>query len=178
MAIEQGIIIRMGAPRRGPATAWVRTVRTSACASCASRDHCHEADSKQEQEVEAINTAGARVGDRIQLSIRTSTMLKAIFLLYLFPILCMLAGGIAGDAMASRWDANPSVLSVAGAFICLGAALIIVRIRGQRMGGSDEYRPKIIRIISHEPERLAADNTALSCTRSEIEAGIGSQNGR
>lgn len=168
MAIEQGIVIRLGASTRGTATAWVRTVRASACESCASRDHCHEASGGHEQEVEAVNSVGARVGDRIQLAIRTRTMLKAIFLLYLFPILCMLAGGIAGDSLAARWNANPSTVAAAAAFFCFAAALIIVRISGQRMGAKEEYRPKIIRVLFHEPQRLAEKNAAIPCTRQEL----------
>jgi sigma-E factor negative regulatory protein RseC len=155
MAIEQGIVIKMGA--LGPlATAWVKTTRSSACESCASRDQCNPGGDGKAHEVEAINSAGARVGDLIQLSIRTSTMLKALFLLYLFPILCMLAGGITGDWVAPRFNANPSVVATVAAFACFAVALMIVRICGQRMGRSEDYRPKIIRILGHESCRPAA----------------------
>lgn len=163
MAIEQGIVIRMGA--RGATTAWVKTMRSSACSSCASKDHCDSGQNSLEQEVEAINSAGARVGDRIQLAIQTNAILKAIFLLYLFPILCMLVGGIAGDSMAPLWNANPSTVAVIMALGFLGVALILVRITGQRMGGMEEYRPKIIRILSREPQNAAEENTSLTCAR-------------
>ncbi|HSO20180.1 MAG TPA: SoxR reducing system RseC family protein, partial [Desulfosarcina sp.] len=53
----------MGAP--GSRTAWVKTTRSSACESCSSRDACQAGGGGQEMEVEAINTADARVGDRI-----------------------------------------------------------------------------------------------------------------
>ncbi|MBI5062247.1 MAG: SoxR reducing system RseC family protein [Desulfatitalea sp.] len=169
MAIEQGIVIRMGAP--SATTAWVKTVRTSACEACASKDHCNPGHGGQEQEVEAINLAGARVGDRIQLAIRTGVLLKAMFLLYIFPILCMLFGGIAGNWLAPRLNAAPSTAAMISAFVCFAAALVIVRIGGQRMGSREEYRPKIIRILARESQGTVEENNALPCPRQDLMQG-------
>lgn len=145
MAIEQGIVIKLGS--HGEKTAWVKTTRSSACESCSSRDSCNAGIDGKDQEVEAINMADARVGDRIQLSIKTSSILKAMFLLYLFPILCMLGGGMFGNWMAERLTANPSVVAAVSALICFGASLVVVRAGGQRLGGKEAYQPKIIRIL-------------------------------
>lgn len=161
MAIEQGIVIRTGVS--GAATAWVKTMRAGACASCASRDQCNAGHGAQEQEVEAINLAGARTGDRVQLAIRTGALLKATFMLYIFPILCMLVGGVAGDWIAPGFNANSSLVAMLAAMGCFGAALIVVHIRGQRMGGSEEYRPKIIRILSREQQNSVTQGVALPC---------------
>jgi sigma-E factor negative regulatory protein RseC len=169
MAIEQGIVIRMG--KQGAATAWVKTVRSSACESCASKDHCNPGHASQEQEVEAINPVGARVGDRIQLAIHTGLLLKAMFLIYIFPILCMLAGGIGGDLLAPHLNADPSTASVVAALTCFGAALIVVRIGGQRMGGRADYRPKIIRILSREALSAAEGGSISSCDRQTLGQG-------
>lgn len=152
MAIEQGIIVKMG---NGSKTAWVKTVRSSACESCASRDSCNPGADGKSQEVEAINLAGAQVGDLIQLAISTGSVMKAMFLLYLFPILCMLAGGIAGNWMAPRMQINPSVMAAVTAMACFAVSLIIVRIWGQRMGKNEAYQPKIIRVLGHDAGVLA-----------------------
>lgn len=148
MAVEQGIVIRMGA--QGEKTAWVKTVRSSACESCASRDSCKTGSHGQSQEVEAINSAGAHIGDRIQLSIKTGSMLKAMSLLYLFPIACLLGGGVAGEFIAPQFKADPSFMAAITAAIGFIASLLIVRISGQRMGQKEAYRPKIIRVIGHD----------------------------
>lgn len=161
MAIEQGIVVKLGS--HGSTTAWVKTVRSSACESCASRDSCNPTGNGTSQEVEAINAAGAAVGDRIQLIISTGSMLKAMFLLYLFPILCMLGGGIAGDWMAPKLSANPSTVTAITAFTCFALSLVIVRAGGQRLGRKEAYQPKIIRILSHGPKILNADDPANSC---------------
>jgi hypothetical protein len=59
-------------------------------------------------EVEAINTARARVGDRIVLNIQTGSLLKATFLLYVFPILAMIAGAVLGQTVAGMRGSDPS----------------------------------------------------------------------
>ncbi len=115
------------------------------------------------QEVEAINKAGAEVGDRIQLMVGTGAVLKAISLLYLFPILSMLAGGILGDWMAPGLGLHPSVASAMMAFILFAVALFIVRLSGRRMARKEAYRPKIIRILRKQTGK-PAEVEAETCT--------------
>ncbi len=147
MAIEQGIVTKIGAD---PQTAWVKTKPCTACESCSARDGCNEAAKIQEQEVQVLNAVGARVGDRIQLSISTGSLLKATFLLYLFPVICMLIGGLAGNALAGRFTSDPTLVSVCAALLCLAAAMVFVRFRGNKLAAKSEYRPKIIRVIGRQ----------------------------
>lgn len=168
MAIEQGVVIKMG--RYGPTTAWVRTVRSSACESCASRASCHPGEGTS-QEVEAINEAGARIGDRIQLSIDSGALLKATFLLYIFPVLCMLAGGILGNWIAPSFQANRSGAAAVSALFCLGISLLIVRAGGQRLGGKETYRPRIIRIIGREPLDRIQTDPVITCGQQAASRG-------
>ncbi len=57
-------------------------------------------------EVKALNTAGARVGDRIVLSFETHSLLKATFLIYVFPIILLIVGAVVGQALAPVIDLN------------------------------------------------------------------------
>jgi sigma-E factor negative regulatory protein RseC len=144
MAIEQGIVTKLG---NDPDTVWVKTTACSACAACSARNSCNEAGKIEDREVQAINAAGASVGDRIQLSISTGSLLKAAFLLYLFPVICMLFGGLTGNAMAGRFSIDPSLLSMSAAVLSLAAAMFFVRYKGTKLGSRTEYRPRIIRIL-------------------------------
>lgn len=98
------------------------------------------------------NPIGAMVGDRIQLSISTASLIKATFLLYLFPILCMLIGGIVGNALAPRFKMDVSITAAIAAFLCLAAAMLVVRVGGNRMARQPKYRPRIIRILGREAD--------------------------
>ncbi len=145
MAIEQGIVIRANGP--APATARVKTVQPSACKSCASRDNCSSGAGGNEREVDAVNVANAKAGDTIQISMDTTALLKATFLLYVFPIICMLGGGIVGNAMAVGLGFNTSLSSAIVAMGAFAAAMFFVRLRAGRMALKSAYRPKITRIL-------------------------------
>lgn len=147
MASEEGVVLKIGAP--GAGTAWVKTTRSSACESCSSRHACLGEGSAKEMEVEAINTADAQVGDRIVLNIKTAPLLKATFLLYVFPILAMIAGAVFGQTMAGRQGMDPSGLSALCGFIAFGLAFIVIRITGRRLAQNDDFKPEIIKIRGH-----------------------------
>lgn len=163
MASEEGVVFRIGTP--GTGTAWVKTTRSSACESCSSRHACLTAgENGKEMEVEAINTAGARVGDRVVLNIRTATLLKATFLLYVFPILAMIAGAVLGQRVAVMRAVEPSKLSALFGFLFFGLAFIAIRIMGRRLSGKSDYKPEIIKIRGHRlppADAQAAPRTEL-----------------
>ena len=147
MATEEGIVFKMGAP--GAGTAWVKTTRSSACESCSTKDACHIEGGGKEMEVEAFNTADARVGDRIVLNIKTASLLKATFLLYVFPILAMIAGAVLGQTVAVMRGTDPSGLSALFGFLFFGLAFIVIRITGRRLSTNTSYKPAIIKIRGH-----------------------------
>ena len=98
-------------------------------------------------EVEAINEAGAQIGDRIIISIETASLLKASFLLYVFPILFMIAGAVIGQKTGPLLDIDPSVFSAVVGFLFFFISFWFVKSRGNSMARKNEYKPKIIRIL-------------------------------
>ncbi|MEJ2166242.1 MAG: SoxR reducing system RseC family protein, partial [Desulfobacterales bacterium] len=86
----------------------MKTSKTGACKECSARGSCHSSGGGEEMEVEVINEVGAKVGDRIVLSFETGSLLKATFLLYVFPILLLILGAVIGQETASYLDFNPS----------------------------------------------------------------------
>ena len=143
MATEQGIVIKTDSR-----TAWVKTIKSANCAGCSAKGSCHSKNVGEEMEVNAINEAGARKGDRIVLSFETSSLLKATFLLYVFPILLLIIGAAIGQEMAPKFDFNPSGFSAIMGFIFFFAALLIIKTTANRLAEKNEYRPKIIKILT------------------------------
>lgn len=151
MATEEGVVIKLGSSEAP--TAWVKTTRTSACKSCASRGSCEAGGSGKEMEVEAFNSAGAKVGDRIVLSIQTASLLKATFLIYIFPIISMLAGAFWGQKIGlDSGSQDPSGFSALMAFLFLGLAILVVKFVGKAMSLKREYIPTIVRIVKHSSD--------------------------
>jgi sigma-E factor negative regulatory protein RseC len=160
MAIEHGIVTRLGTQSSTP-TAWVKIIRSSACEACSSRHSCNAGRGGDDQEVETVNEVRAGIGDHIQVVMNTGSLLKATFLLYLFPILCMLVGGLTGDWVSMRLNIQGSALSVLLAVVFLGSAMLIVRIKGQRMGKDRAYRPRVLRVIGRRRGINGTDNEAV-----------------
>ena len=143
MATEQGIVIKTDS-----SAAWVKTIKTGDCAGCSARGSCHSLGNNDEMEVKAINEAGAKAGDRIVLLFETSSLLKATFLLYVFPILLLIIGAAIGQELAPHIDFNPSGLSALTGFSFFIVAVLIIKARANKMALKKEYRPKIIKILT------------------------------
>ncbi len=143
MATEQGVVLRTDS-----GSAWVKTVRSSACEGCTASGSCHSMGGERDMEVKAINTAGARVGDRIVLSFETASLLKATFLIYVFPIILLIVGAALGQVLAPLIELGPSALSVLLGFTFFFAALFIVKARANKMAQKNDYQPKITKILA------------------------------
>ncbi len=99
-------------------------------------------------EAEAYNPANAAIGDHVLVSIENSALLKASFILYVFPILCMLIGAFAGNAASQILKFDSSAVSAVFAFVFFGASYFLVRYKGGKMAKEKKYRPRVIRIIN------------------------------
>jgi sigma-E factor negative regulatory protein RseC len=98
-------------------------------------------------EVKALNIAGAREGDRIVLSFETKSLLKATFLIYVLPIIFLIAGAAIGQMLAALIALSPSALSVLLGFAFFFTALFIVKSRANKMAAKHAYQPKITKIL-------------------------------
>ncbi|MGD9972788.1 MAG: SoxR reducing system RseC family protein [Desulfatirhabdiaceae bacterium] len=142
MATEEGIIIRIG----DNDIAWVKTVRSSACESCSARHSCSTQDSGKEMEVEAFNPIAAKEGDRVIIRMKTSTLLNAAFMMYIVPILFMLAGALIGDGLSSSLRMDSVLLSTFMGLFSFILSFVLIRYKTGRKEVRDRYRPRIIRI--------------------------------
>ena len=142
MATEQGVVLRTDSEG-----AWVKTIRSSACEGCTAKGSCHSMGGGQDMEVKALNPAGAREGDRIVLSFETSSLLKATFLIYVFPIIFLIAGAALGQMLAPLMAFNPSSLAALLGFAFFFTALFIIKSRANKMAKQNAYQPKITKII-------------------------------
>jgi len=142
MATEKGIVIKIDS-----STAWVKTTKTHSCKACAARSYCNVMGGGNEMEVEAINYAGAKVGEKVVISFETSPLLKATFMLYVLPVLFLMAGAFIGNKMAPFFNFDASALSVITGFLFFGLIIMFVKSKGNKMAKKDEYRPKVIKIL-------------------------------
>jgi sigma-E factor negative regulatory protein RseC len=146
MATEEGIVKKVDCDSH---RAWVATTRSEACEHCCAKGMCHHlGGGGNDAVVEVINSMGAAVGDRILINFKTSSYLKALFLLYVFPVFCLLIGAFIGHGLSSVLMMEPSAASALFGFSFFGLAVLFIRARANRMGAKEDYRPRIVRIIN------------------------------
>lgn len=160
MPTEQGIVIKTR-----DNLAWVRTMKSSTCEGCTSRDACGSVDGGREMEVEAFNPAGANAGDLVMISFGTAPLIKVYSLVYIFPILALLGGAILGQRLSLHFPVDESLLSLVFGFLFFIGAFFVIKFHSGRMARKETYRPKILRIISTanmetvtEPTDASANN--------------------
>jgi sigma-E factor negative regulatory protein RseC len=84
--------------------AWVRIERRSVCGACAAYGACGTSlierfFGRGSMQVRALNQAQASVGERVMLAISERGLLSASFAVYLAPLVGLLGGAIAGEAL-------------------------------------------------------------------------------
>ena len=140
---EEGIVFKTDAT-----TAWIKTTKTGACESCSARGSCHTMGGGKEMEVQAVNVAGADIGDRVVIGFQTRSLLKASFLLYVFPILGLIAGAAIGNGVGPVIGLNASATSPTVGFLFFFLAFLFVRQKGSQLAKQSQYQPKVIRILN------------------------------
>ena len=103
MITENGIVTQTNR-----STAWIKTIRSAACEGCSSKESCGTSHSAKAMIVTVKNTLGVEKGDQVVIGLETKPMMFLTFLLYVFPILLLLAGAIIGDSLAPVLDMNKS----------------------------------------------------------------------
>jgi len=141
LAYEQGIVTALT-----DTGAWIKTQKNSACAACSARHSC-KTDGGEEAKVEVRNNVNARLGDRVVIHFNTASLLKAAFLLYVVPILGLLAGAGIGQKIAQLYAIEGSLPAVLAGFSCFAATVFWVKIRANQLSDQDSYQPRITRII-------------------------------
>jgi sigma-E factor negative regulatory protein RseC len=119
--------------------------------------------------VEAVNTAGAKAGDRVVISFKTASLIKASFLIYIFPIICLIIGALIGkDFKPLLNHMNESSASAIMGFMFLTISFVCIRLAGNQMAKKSTYRPQIIKIISRPPISSGADAINASGEKTAI----------
>jgi sigma-E factor negative regulatory protein RseC len=116
---EEGIVKRMVLDK----IVEVQLASGEGCRTCSCR--CQESGTAKT--VEAANEIGAVLGERVEVEISSSKLLGAFLLIYILPLLFLLAG----YGMFSLIASNEG-LKILGAFLGLVFGLMLVRYLGSR----------------------------------------------
>jgi sigma-E factor negative regulatory protein RseC len=101
----------------------------------------------KEMEVAVVSPIEARVGDRVVFKLETSPFLKATFLIYMFPILLLVAGAAVGEWISRSFGLHSPLPTALLAFGSLAVGLWVMKIIARCLAAKDEYRTRTARVI-------------------------------
>jgi len=151
MISEQGVVYKILNRK-----AVVRVQKSSACAHCESRDACEI--SNKGMLVEVVNDLQAKVGDRVELSVPESSILKLSMLVYLLPVAALIIGAYAGAAWAGSVQTDPTLPAILGGGLAMGIVFYILRSLDRAAAAKDKYSPRMTRILVSEAPLEPADS--------------------
>jgi len=127
-------------------TAVVAVPRKSACEGCPA-GACKQ--DQQSMEIEAVNQAGAEVGQKVRVAIRPYTYMKGSMIVYGIPAVALVLGAVAGKEWLSRLlpGRDPDVLSAVAGFAALIMAFVLIKLWSHLASGKAEARPVIEEIL-------------------------------
>jgi len=125
--------------------AFIEVERSSACASCGLQE-AEELATGGKVIFEAYNMAGANIGDRVRVQVRTGAYTKASLYVYGIPVLFLVIGAVAGvyTAMILKRSSD----SMSGLFAMGGLVVgFIVVFLFRKRGNKTEYMPVVVEVI-------------------------------
>jgi sigma-E factor negative regulatory protein RseC len=128
-------------------TAMVQVPKKSACEGC-TMGTCNPED--QGMEIEAFNEVGAKVGQRVKVTVRSYAYMKGTMLVYGLPAVMLVAGAIFGKEFMSRVlpGRDPDILSAIFGFAAFILSFFIVKIWTSRASTKTDSRPVIEEILN------------------------------
>lgn len=147
MIEEVGTVVEL----RGKHLATVLCTKSSMCEHCATAGACQVGSDGRTRAVEAVNHLGAGVGDRVRVAVSTRTFLQSGFVLYIVPLLAMVAGAVIGKLTGERLPigVDPDLLSAIFGVFFLAGSFLVIRV-GSRALPAEGFRPRITVILGED----------------------------
>lgn len=147
MVEEFGNIVEL----KGKEVAVVLCQKSSFCKNCASMESCQVGDDNRSKLVEALNTLGADVGDRVKLVVSSKNFLQSSFLLYIVPLIALVIGGGLGHWLGGVMERGPDanlLAAILGTAFLVGS-FFVIRV-GSRAIPKESYMPRIVEVVPED----------------------------
>ena len=141
MINEKGVVERIVHQK-----AVVKLQRGAGCDTCEARGSCH-AEGDKEMLVEVENELHAREGDSVEVSMPTRSVAKMALVVYLGPVVALIAGAFAGDALGKSFQLDSPLAPVIGGLVLVAASLLALKGFDRFAQSRPEYHPHMTRIL-------------------------------
>jgi len=128
-------------------TAKVIISRERSCCEKCEKDHCDVPAEGIEMEV--INEAGAAVGQKVKVVMKSYTYIKGAFLIYILPVIALFAGAVAGKLYLPAYISveDTDTLAALGGFIAFIIVIVFIKMIFSKINKQTEYKSVIESIM-------------------------------
>ncbi len=145
MVVEQGIVKEIEHNM-----AIVKVERSSACEHCSARGTCGiDLGANKDILIEVENRLNAKVGDKVELSMPSGSLVKIALMVYMLPIFSLIFGAYEGGDIASKIGISSSVGSIIGALVLLIISFFVLRRVDRSIKQKGSYKIRMTRILSN-----------------------------
>ncbi|MBS7527740.1 SoxR reducing system RseC family protein [Fusibacter paucivorans] len=131
----------------------IKLLRHTACGSCGA---CHLGDEQKDVMLVAKNDVHAEVGDMVEVSMGTSSVLSAAFIMYMIPLMSLFLGLVAGLGILNgiQYSGNVEMASAVIGLLFMAGAFLVIRLNDKRFLKSDKYTAHVEAIIQKSNDSL------------------------
>ncbi|MBW1858689.1 MAG: SoxR reducing system RseC family protein [Deltaproteobacteria bacterium] len=124
--------------------ALVVTIMEPECESCKAKEACSTlGGGGANAEIPARNTAGAEVGDIVTISMAGSSLVKVSFLVYMLPILVLIAGIVLGHLLSTVIPVNENILVGVFGLFGFSGTFVWLKKKGDSLSNKPGFVPEI-----------------------------------
>ena len=127
--------------------AMVVTEKGDACNNCESSQFCHSLADCSRIETRVINRASAGVGDRVIISLDSSSVFKSAMILYILPTLSLFIGAFGGTGFHKYLGIGETGAAILFGFVGLILGFTIAGLISKRQTADSKLTPVITGII-------------------------------
>lgn len=98
--------------------------------------------------IEAQNLIGAKAGQRVILEVKETNMLLAAFVVYILPLLAILAGILIGYEIALKLACSVQEFEIGGGIVAFILSALNIKVFDKLAHNSEKMQPTITRISS------------------------------
>ncbi len=131
--------------------ATIATTRRSICDGCADQSKCSietASSANVSEEVTARNLAHAQPGDRVEFDLPGHTELKLSLLVWIVPLIGLIAGAILGANIHQWISLNRNIATLLGTILGAGLAFLVIVIIDRKASGNAALVPEILKVVS------------------------------
>lgn len=122
----------------------VKIDRKTACGNCKG---CGLGSSDDKSiTIQALNQAGAKKGDYVEVDMEAPSVVKAAFIIYTIPLLSLIVGIFISNFLFGFLGVESEIGSLAVGILFMALALMVIKLNEPKIKKSNQYNPVIVSI--------------------------------